>query len=361
MTKLFNLLVFSLLLLTGCSVFQSKETREGKELTFLYQSNRQGEMEPCGCSMAPYGGIDREANVISEIQTQKKRVFFTDSGNLFAPVKLKAKKEHYQLKAQWMLKMLNEMGLEVFAPGPNDYALGLDFLKKLQSESKFVFVSTNVTDAKGTPIFEPYTIIERGGVRVAFLSATPSSLKSKEVKVVETSKALDEWVAKVSPKADMIVLLSQLGNVEDVTLLESRKDIQLAMGSDLNLTLEAPYYFNKGKTLLVDPNANGFRLGKLIVKYKQPFTGFYSEKEAAENRKELIAVRKDLLNKPTDEVLISYEQTLLNDMVLEPIAGSSQYVNEILAPSEEKNGKPNKVTQLKAEYKEAVRLKAIGR
>ena len=61
MKRLFLLIV----LVGGCAAVPPRQQPSANtKLTLLYQSNRWGEMEPCGCQSNPNGGVDREANAL---------------------------------------------------------------------------------------------------------------------------------------------------------------------------------------------------------------------------------------------------------------------------------------------------------
>jgi len=222
-------------MLVGCA---SKETGRSKPIvsnpfTLLYQASRQGVLEPCGCHTSPFGGIDREFNALGKIRQEKDRtILYVDAGNMLSPLKKKGGIAHHQHKALAITAMLSHMGLEVFAPGPMDYGLGLDFLKKLESKASFKFVSTNVLFGQGKPVFPPYHFLSKGGVVFAILSVTPEKSKlGKALRVLEPNKALDTWLPVVSEKADVVILLSQLTSSENVVLAERYPTIRIIVGA----------------------------------------------------------------------------------------------------------------------------------
>ncbi|MBY0371632.1 hypothetical protein K2X33_13180, partial [bacterium] len=166
-----SLLVLSLAVFVGsCSHAPTGSTLApdgANTFTLLYQQSRNGTLEPCGCQSAPFGGIDREFNAVEEIKKSSSRVLFVDVGGLFTAPGSKTSLEGQRAHAEAMLPMLAANGLTVFAPAASDYALGLDFLKKLEGQAKFAFIATNVVTAKGEPAFATHKIVDLSGLPVA--------------------------------------------------------------------------------------------------------------------------------------------------------------------------------------------------
>ncbi|MCU0415435.1 MAG: hypothetical protein MUE91_13730 [Ignavibacteriaceae bacterium] len=68
---------------------------------------------------------------------------------------------------------MNFMEYDAATIGNHDIETGHDVYDKFGREIKFPWLAANVTNIKtDEPYFEPYTIIERGGVRVAVLGLT---------------------------------------------------------------------------------------------------------------------------------------------------------------------------------------------
>lgn len=268
------------LLIAGC-VSQTAKVGEfpaepkARKITLLHQSNRWGSLDPCGCSVNPFGGIDREFNAIEAIKKLEGSTLFVDAGNMYVRRPVAGPISHYQGRAKALTEMLNELGLEAFAPGPNDYELGLAYLRTLEKEAKFKFISTNVVDASGKPVFNPFTVIEKEGVRYGVVSLTPPNEKlADNLKVVETDKALNEWLPKVHAASDVVILLSQLDSKTAQAVAEGNYGIPVIVGADAGVSSDQAFPYNKGRTLYVDAHVNGNLLGRLYLELQLPFTDF---------------------------------------------------------------------------------------
>jgi len=330
-------------------------------LTLVYQVNRESEIEPCGCETNPYGGMDREFNALEELR-KLNDVLYVDGGNTLAPILMTAGIDYYRDKAKALVQMLNKNGLSVFAPGPTDYALGAEFLRELQNEAQFKFVSTNVIDEQGRPLFAPYQLVERDGIVYGVVSITPETVKGDGIKVEHYMKALDKWLPEVRRKSDFIIALSQLGdNEKEKALAKEYPDIQVWVGSDAKMTLHEAIWVNDGKSILVDGHQHGYQLGKLSLKLNFPFKGIYSPEQVEKNQDRMQRAQKRLkvAEKDTHKLRIQNRIKMLKTMELEPIAGGSKYNHELIKLDKERYGKPNEVTELITKEKERVRQKAL--
>ena len=342
-----------LVLLTGCSHFAKEShskipTSPSKNVTIVYQSNRQGELEPCGCQKKPFGGIDREANALKQIRKESEIVWYVDAGNMLTTSSLK-NFAHRSRKAEALIEILKAMKLDVFAPGPEDFTLGIDFLLKAQEQSSFSFVSTN------GKYFKKYHTETRGGIRFTFLALSPESPVTQE-----PTSALKEALAEVVPKSDFIILLSQLGAEKDEALARDFPEVQVIVGSDPQLALERPFLFH-GRTLQVDPHQFGYQLGKLELQLRWPFRGFFSYEEMASHRQKMAFWESRLEENPKNQVAKDYLYQIKETAILEPQEGGSEYKHQLISLDGATYGTPNVITGKIKRYRESVRKAALVR
>jgi 5'-nucleotidase len=131
-------------------------------------------------------------------------------------------------KDQPTLDVLNEMGLDVSTPGNHEFDKGRsDFEGRVVPASTFPYVSANILDsATGEPVYSPYVVEERNGVRVGFIGAitelmpelvSPAGIAGLEFGVIvdNVNLAADELTDGVETtengEADVIVLLVHEG------------------------------------------------------------------------------------------------------------------------------------------------------
>ncbi len=106
---------------------------------------------------------------------KEKGVFLFDSGDLlfkkyWDPIP-ESDLMKLREKARLVIESFNLMGYDAMGVGDDDLALGRDFLVELSKKATFPFLSSNLLDAETKrPLFQPYLIQERNGLRVGVFS-----------------------------------------------------------------------------------------------------------------------------------------------------------------------------------------------
>ncbi len=83
-------------------------------------------------------------------------------------------------KGSIIIDIMNEIGYDVATFGNHEFDYGMPRFFELTQMAKFPYVSANFTDLKtGKTVFEPYTILEVDGVKIAFVGiTTPKTVTS---------------------------------------------------------------------------------------------------------------------------------------------------------------------------------------
>ena len=109
--------------------------------------------------------------------------------------------------------------------------LGLDTLGQRMGEAEFPFLSANVVLSGTETLFaEPYIIKEMGDHRVAIIGLTePGAADAVQgaVTVLNPIETARRYVAEVSSKASLIIVLSHIGVEEDMKLAGEVEGIDL--------------------------------------------------------------------------------------------------------------------------------------
>jgi 2',3'-cyclic-nucleotide 2'-phosphodiesterase (5'-nucleotidase family) len=348
-------------LFVGCSSPGAKRgSSQEFPLTLLYQGGRSGVTEPCGCHTTPYGGMDREFNAVKATRKESDRVLYVDAGNGLGPEKLKAPLEVYRKKALALVEMLNRASLQVFSPGPQDVALGVAFLKEAQAKAKFAFVNSSLKTPDGKWLFEPFSIQDVKGFKVAVLGISPAG-KGSDWVAEEPLKALSSALALVENKADWVLVLSQVPNRELEILAEKTPSAQIFIGTDPQVSLEDPYFVNRGKSLVLDPHIFGYKLGRLIANVQQPFAGFFSPEDIQASKIELEALEKQLTDKKNAVYAKALIERIRSRKLLEPPVGGTQIAHTLIGLSEGTYGARNEVTGLLEKYKAELKKEALSK
>jgi 2',3'-cyclic-nucleotide 2'-phosphodiesterase (5'-nucleotidase family) len=146
-------------------------------------------------------------------------VAIVDAGNLFFKkdqLSPGVTTEIASVTADIILNAFNEIGCDAFSPGSQDFALGLDFLLKMEKNANFPFVSANIKDITGNPLFRPYQVVSKGEVSLGFIGLA-SQFTHPDLLIDDPIESLKGIIDEVANQVDLVVLLF---NSEEKDILE---------------------------------------------------------------------------------------------------------------------------------------------
>lgn len=262
---------------------ESETGPKKRGITVLFASNRQLEIEPCGCSLTPAGGIDREFNFVQSVKAEVGHpVIGFSAGNTFVPEAkdFQAKSlGFYQRKATYAVRGMNALDLKAVAPSANDFRLGVDNLRQLEKLSTFPWVLANVVDRKTkAPIFKESLSFKVGDDEYLVVGLTHEAEKpfaNKQVQVLPPAQVLKDVLAQVKTRK-FVIVLSNLSRKEWQEMGDVTSKVQLAMGSIEEDSNAVAWEQWSAGTLFVNPPNRGKFVGRLDLAWVEPIVGFYS-------------------------------------------------------------------------------------
>ena len=223
----------NLLLLLLLFNFLISSTTISSNIVILSSANVHGEIEPCGWKKKPLGGLARKATIIDNIKLEGYNPIIVDAGNLFfksnKPV-IGVNDEINKINANVLLESFNILGCDALSIGENDLSNGLDYILQLKNKAKFPFISANLVDKSNNLIFNPYVIVDREDVRIAFIGLA-SFFSNSEVSVLDPLSSLSKIIDEVKQKSELIVLLFNANDEDIIKLQNSSVDIDLIIRS----------------------------------------------------------------------------------------------------------------------------------
>ncbi|ALS01846.1 2,' 3'-cyclic nucleotide 2'-phosphodiesterase [Enterococcus silesiacus] len=119
-----------------------------------------------------------------------------------------------------LIELANKIGFDVMVPGNHDFDYGIDFLKRQVAVFSGKYLCANVLDLKDELIFEPYTIIERSGLKVGVIGVITSAMPQitdydqiSDLKFINAIDSLNKWVPLVRSQVDVLIV-SYHGGIE---------------------------------------------------------------------------------------------------------------------------------------------------
>ena len=220
---------------------------------------------------------------MEKIRSENTPALVLDSGDLFFSPQGNLNPEWSLKKAPLFGRAYRRMGAVAINVGDMDLLLGLDFLKKEFSQGTPLISANLIDPSSKRPIFRPYVIREIGGVRIAFLGLlspdlTPqvaSAIKTDQAKILikDPVKVMQETLPRLQGRADLFVLLSDMGGIADLTLARAVRGIHFILGGHEGRSFHMAKQL--GQTFIFQSGSKGMYLGKLRITLENttsPFT-----------------------------------------------------------------------------------------
>ena len=133
------------------------EGEEAKEIVILYTNDVH-----CGITDGMgYAGV---ARVKAAYEAAGKEVVLVDNGDAAQGDVIGTLS-----KGEAIIELMNEVGYDVATIGNHEFDYGMEQFNKNVSLAKFQYVCCNFLNDKGEAVLKPYTIVEKGGKKIAFV------------------------------------------------------------------------------------------------------------------------------------------------------------------------------------------------
>ena len=142
-------------------------------LRIYYLVDLDGYLEPCGCQSRPLGGIDRLARLMETERAQAPYSLFVATGNLlFRDPQMDPRMVFQETaKAEAMVRILDQLQLVAYAPGPSDFVRGAAEWERLVGLGHSAPVAANVTGPLA-PRFRNVVMRDVNGIRVGIVGVS---------------------------------------------------------------------------------------------------------------------------------------------------------------------------------------------
>lgn len=308
------LLAAALVLTPLCAVQAAKKKPDGElKLTLIHIGDIHGHMIPRpnlrsdGRGNKPEGGLARMYRKIEQIRTHaesgvdggKKRTLLLNTGDT-----IQGSAEALYTRGQALVDVLNEFGIDGFAPGNWEFVYGTDrFLELFADPDPIAPWGTVAANVRFEPasgdcpdgdyVLPPYIVKDLNGVKVGilgfttdrgpqvvgsavteglcFLSSAPGSSGTPDVSEVEAELRSQIDRLRNDEAVEAIVMLSELGLANNSLLAQRNDGIDVILSSDMHE--ETPdavvvYTPSGGQTIVVEEGQDGTNLGELRLTFK---------------------------------------------------------------------------------------------
>lgn len=184
------------------------------------------------------GGLARLATLRKQLLAKNPNTFTILAGDLLSPSALgTATVDGQRLAGKQMVDVMNVMGLSYATFGNHEFDLSREQLGQRLAESRFTWVSSNVTETGGQPFPNVprnavFTVRSGSGkaVRIGLIGLTLPSNPVPYVTYGDPVAVAKEQVAALRGKADIIIAVTHLSMEGDIQLAQSVPEINLVLG-----------------------------------------------------------------------------------------------------------------------------------
>lgn len=192
------------------------------------------------------GGCARLSSYLKDLKAEigEQNVIYVDNGDMLPgwPINYymnNVEKSDTTLAAA----VMNLLGCEVYSIGEGDIAQGKELLSRHTKSMKGSAICANLVDANsGKLIYKPYTVVERGGMKIAFLGLITEwankYMNAEDfagLKVNDAEMAAKQWIEEIKKKEnpDAIIGLFHMGASSISKRTKSREDMAITIARNV--------------------------------------------------------------------------------------------------------------------------------
>lgn len=192
------------ILVAGCR--KSAEPPPPVDLTIHFTCDTRGRLVPCGCFSGQYGGLTRLKTMLDVLAvTNSIRVDIGDA--------IGGSEDYHRIQYGHILAAYTKMNFAALNMGHREARIDSTHLRHFAETNAVPMISANLLDsATSEPLLNPFTTIERTGVKIGILGVTDDHVVrddvGKGVKIGEMSLAISQALPKLKAAADVLILLA---------------------------------------------------------------------------------------------------------------------------------------------------------
>ncbi len=202
----------------------------------IIQMNDVYELTPVSGGME--GGLARVATLRAKLKAENPNTFTILAGDLLNPSALStATVDGERLAGRQMVDVMNVLGLDYATFGNHEFDLTQERLVQRLAESKFTWVSSNVTQAGGQPFANvppnsTFTARNEAGkeIRIGLFGLTVGSNPAAYVAYGDPVAAAEAQVAALRNQVDILIAVTHLSLEGDIDLVQQVPEIDLVLG-----------------------------------------------------------------------------------------------------------------------------------
>lgn len=205
-----------------------------RRVNIIYTNDTHSHLEPFDVAElgADFGGVERRAEFVAAARRSCPRTLVLDAGDFCQETPY-----FTFFKGEADAKIVSLIGYDALTVGNHEFDAGLDRLLKNIADYRLPVTCCNVFYQDGRPVFTPFFIFRKGGVRIAVIglmgqgawSVIPK--KFREGLFCADATAMARGLVRfLRPSADVVVILSHSGNADDLQMAKAVPGADVIVG-----------------------------------------------------------------------------------------------------------------------------------
>lgn len=243
-----------------------------KKLVLLHSNDMHGDFLAENIDNKLVGGVSMLSGYISKVKQEEENVLYCVAGDMFRGSVIDS-----EYKGVSTIEIMNMLSPDVVTIGNHETDYGLSHLLFIEKCAKFPIINANLyIKMNGARLFNPYHIIEIGGMKILFIGILTqdviSNTKSDAVigSLIDINDAAQE-IAKICNTfngidIDFTVLLTHIGYEKDVELakiLDPNLGVDVIIGGHSHTFLDEPTKIND--ILIVQAGIGTDQIGRFDI------------------------------------------------------------------------------------------------
>ncbi|RKY33024.1 MAG: hypothetical protein DRP74_01135 [Candidatus Omnitrophota bacterium] len=240
-----------------------------EEVTILFTGETHAMLYPCNCPVERDGGVARRATLLKQLREASPNLILLDTGGFFAGGLQDAYTQNVELdmaRTLLNLKSMELIGYDAAAIGDDEFNFGKNFLLENLENRNLNFLTCNIVAKPGSeslPI-KPYIIKDLSGIKIGIVGVTTPGAQTIAggLGFIEPKEAIRKTIRDLKKdNADIIILLSHLGESEDLNLIKEIEGIDILLSGHVGGQSQVPRKI--GSTIFTRPVWQARKLSSL--------------------------------------------------------------------------------------------------
>lgn len=263
-------------------------------------------------------GMVKVKSVIDEVKKENPNTILLDAGDLIQGTILTDEIYTRDLeRINPMIDVFNYIGYDAMVLGNHEFNFGIDVVDKLMVDADFPVLGANIYNKDGTNYADPYTVVEKAGLRIGVLGLTTPNIprwdgdKVKDLDFIGMDEAADIHMDDLKGEnVDLIVTVAHAGLDKEYiegddmrTVIEEHPEIDVSIVGHSHASVENTV----GTTIVGGARSEG----REVIRFDIDLAEKDDEWEVLDKRVELIETKDYKASEDLKEYTKEYHETTL--------------------------------------------------